>query len=43
MLEFRDTDINDLTDAQTYELKRLRATEKALLEKMEYYRFQQIK
>ena len=39
MLEFGDTDIDDLTDAQTYELKGLRATEKAFLEKMEYYRF----
>ena len=42
MLEFGDTDIGDLTDAQTYELKRLYATNKALLEKNEYYRLQQI-
>jgi hypothetical protein len=39
MLEFGGTEIDDLTDAQNYELKRLRATEKSLLEKMDHYRF----
>jgi hypothetical protein len=42
MLKFGDTEIDDLTDAQTFELKRLRATEKALLEKMQAYQFQQV-
>lgn len=40
MLEFGGTGVKDLTEDQTFELKRLRATEKALLDKMEDYRFQ---
>ena len=34
LLEFGDSNIDDITDAQNYELKHLRATNKALHEKL---------
>jgi hypothetical protein len=42
MLAFGDTEFGDLDDAQTIEMKRLHATNKALLEKMDRYRLQQM-
>jgi len=42
MLEFGDTEFGDLDDAHTFEMKRLYATNKALLDKMDNYRFQQM-
>jgi hypothetical protein len=38
MLTFGDTEFGDLDDAQALEMKRLYATNKALLDKMDTYR-----
>ena len=40
MLEFGGTEVEKLTEDQTFELKRLHATEKALFDKIEDYCFQ---